>query len=175
MRIYYVVVGAHKYRNTNMGVYVSLLVLWTQFDSCTCRDLYTSLWVHLKFMILHVHHSNVVIPAAYLWLYLPIITYAFCLIFFHFSLFRCVASSVFPTPFFFCLLCCVLVCISLLLQSFVFCNSFFPLSLFLFFSMSHTFSHAFFSSSCAKERLNKQGTFNRTLFQYVTRVNWKWK
>lgn len=35
-----------------MRLYVSVLVLWTLFDSCTCWSLDASLWVHLKFTTL---------------------------------------------------------------------------------------------------------------------------
>lgn len=50
-------VGAHRYRNTNISMCLteSVLVLWTQFDSCTCCGTDASLWVHLEFMTLHIH------------------------------------------------------------------------------------------------------------------------
>lgn len=129
-------------------------VLWTQFDSCTWQ-IYAHQLEFTRSSRSCTYKLLVVIPASHLWFYLPPITYAFCYILFHFSLFSCVASSVFPTPFFFCHLCFATVS-----------------SLCLYFSMSHTFFSCFLFFHFL---LNKQGTFNRTLFQYVTRVNWKWK
>lgn len=65
----------HSNPNTSMCLSVSVLVLWTQFDSCTCRAADASLRVHLQFMTRLTHtNTPVVIPTLHLWFYLPIIT-----------------------------------------------------------------------------------------------------
>lgn len=168
----------YEYKLLSVCLHLSVLVLWTLFDLCTCWALDSSSWVHRKFMTLHMHtcdnrslsailscHHHLRLLSLILLLFLVTMT---GLPSNSFSAAHTLAPSVF---FSFC--CSVFFFVLLHSASHVVTQQLLPCLSSNSQWVTPFLSLSFFFFSTGNGELHKRGSFNCTLFHYVTWVKAK--